>query len=74
MWMDNADLINRCEWELDILEKIGDVPTRNLKPDNAVHESILKLVNDYNTGHRNRVNQLRLILSILKKAGDTDGD
>lgn len=68
--MDNADLINRCEWELDILEKIGTVPTGNLKPDSNINETILKLVNDYNTGHRNRVNQLRLILSILKKAGE----
>jgi hypothetical protein len=69
--MDNDDLIKRCESELSIIERVETIPTDDLDPDSEIGETLINLINDFNNDNKSRVNQLRLILSILKKA---DGD
>ena len=73
MMMDNDDLIKRCERELSIIETVETIPTDNIDPDTEIGETLIKLINDFNSENKSRINQLRLILSILKKS-DGDGD
>lgn len=73
MMMTNDNLINRCERELSIIERVETIPTDNLDPDSDMGKTLIKLINDFNSDNKSRVNQLRLILSILKKSdGDSD--
>lgn len=69
--MDNDDLIKRCESELSIIERVETIPTDDLDPDTEIGETLINLINNFNNENKSRVNQLRLILSILKKS---DGD
>lgn len=69
--MDNDDLIKRCESELSIIERVEKIPTDDIDPDTEIGETLINLINDFNNENKSRVNQLRLILSILKKS---DGD
>jgi len=71
--MDNDDLIKKYECLVTNLESIGTVTTDNLDPDDKMGKQIIDLINDFNKDNTARLNQLRLILSILKKSdGDSD--
>ena len=69
--MGNEKLIKICESELSIIERVETIPTDDIDPDSEIGETLIKLINDFNNDNESRVNQLRLILSILKKS---DGD
>lgn len=69
--MGNDDLIKLYEMELDSLKQMGTIRTDDLNPDKPMDKKILKLINDFNSDNKSRINQLTLILDKLKQS---DGD
>ena len=71
--VDNADLIKMYEMELSSLKHMGTIKTDDLNPDRPIDKKIIKLINDFNSENKSRINQLTLILSKLKQSdGDDD--
>ena len=71
--MDNDDRIKWYERELNSLKHMGTLTTDDLNPDRPIDKKIIKLINDFNSENKSRINQLTLILSKLKQSdGDDD--
>ena len=71
--MDNDDRIKWYERELNSLKSVGTLTTDDLNPDRPIEKKIIKLINDFNSENKSRINQLTLILDKLKQSdGDDD--
>lgn len=71
--MDNDDRIKWYERELNSLKSMGTLTTDDLNPDRPIEKKIIKLINDFNSENKSRINQLTLILDKLKQSdGDDD--
>ena len=71
--MDSDDLIKWYEMELNSLKDAGTLTTDDLNPDIPIEKKIIKLINDFNSDNKSRINQLTLILDKLKQSdGDND--
>ena len=71
--MDSDDLIKWYEMELNSLKGAGTLTTDDLNPDIPIEKKIIKLINDFNSDNKSRINQLTLILDKLKQSdGDND--
>lgn len=69
----NEKLIKLYEMELDQLNQMGSLTTDHLNPNKPIDKKIIKLVNDFNSDNKSRINQLTLILDKLKQSdGDND--
>ena len=56
-----------------MLKSVGTLTTDDLNPDRPIEKKIIKLINDFNSENKSRINQLTLILDKLKQSdGDDD--